>query len=320
MAVLVGLLSQCVLAHGLHRGTEFPRVNSLDDVEQRLSAYRQSGDDALLEGVAAYFRRAVGTDQRERLLRVWHAQAMHRFSEASDLLAPLLAPGTADSWLLAANLNRVIGKFSESELACREAGSSQPLLGQVCLLQTRTHQGRKPTAAALEKLEQLFTLLDERSSIGYERKAWVLGVLANAHSLRGNDSKALMLSRSAFRVGRTVQNRAAYAYRLIADSQYQKALEIIGDRHAAPALVVLRLVALRRLNQLDRQSALVDKVDKQFRHDIAHGDLLHAREMATFYLEVKPDLERARFLAKQNWAVQKELEDRALLERVSATL
>ena len=76
------------------------------------------------------------------------------------------------------------------------------------------------------------------------------------------------------------------------------------------------LLALQQLGRLTPTDHLVVQLDRQFQHDIRHGDLLHAREMAWFYLDILPQPELAQWLIEQNWSIQKELEDRLLLARM----
>ncbi|MEM9620025.1 MAG: hypothetical protein AAF993_00155 [Pseudomonadota bacterium] len=291
-------------------------MKSLRDVETQLMRYRETGNDALLDAVGTYFAENTPASPQGRLLHVWHAQAAHDFTLASRILAPALQGNNIDAWLLAANLQRVMGNSSAAETACQRVSDTAPLQGQLCLLQVRVHRGDKPDPAQLSELQRLYKWMHQNRSLTHEQHAWIMGIFTEAHLALNEPLKSRHWSAQAYATSPTVQNRAAHASQLLLTGEADEVLRLIDTSETAPALVVLRLRALQRLGQLDSVAATVNQVDRQFRHDIAHNDLLHAREMAVFYLDILPDQALAEHLARKNWALQKELEDRRLLERV----
>ena len=328
LGVVLCVWATSAQTHTLGHSSAYPPVESLTDVKSRLIAYRATGDDQVLKSVSTYFNSNLAPDseadapltQEGRLLRAWHAQAMHQFNEASELLAPLLTNSHHAPWLLEANLRRIRGNHAASEQACRQVASNHPLLGQVCLLQTRAHSGRLMDASHPRAVEKLFAVVHARQPVGKEQHAWIMGVLSDAYLAVSNLKESLEWSEKAFRISDSVQYRATCAARLIDNGFLDEALALLDASAEAPALVILRLVALEQLGRLDEALETVRAVDQQFRHDVAHGDFLHAREMARFYLDVLPDPALADRLIMENWEQQKELEDRVLLARSGGLL
>ena len=132
----------------------------------------------------------------------------------------------------------------------------------------------------------------------------------------GQPAAARTWAQQAYTTNPTVQHTAQYAARLLDMGEAQAALALIDEDTTAPALVILRLRALQHIGPPAGFKSMVRHVDHHFRHDIAHGEFLHAREMLWFYLDVLPNHRLAKRLAAENWQQQKEIEDRMLLARV----
>ena len=82
-----------------------------------------------------------------------------------------------------------------------------------------------------------------------------------------------------------------------------------------PALAVRRLLAQRGMGE--DISAAITQFDKLFQTWLAAADYRHAREMAMFYIDLKPRVSLAFRVAQINATLQKEPEDLALLHRAS---
>ena len=80
-------------------------------------------------------------------------------------------------------------------------------------------------------------------------------------------------------------------------------------------LSVQSLIVAR--NQGRSTARAARKLDRRFQAWIAKEDYEHAREMARFYLDVMDDAPQAARLARINYALQKEHEDRVLVARTA---
>ncbi|MEM7078702.1 MAG: hypothetical protein AAF513_08750 [Pseudomonadota bacterium] len=316
--VVIWVWAAQVHGHTLAHEQSHPTPTTLEEVEARLLEYRATGDDGIIRSIDEFFAGQVASTPEALLLRAWHAQAMHRFARAIEVLEPLLSSDHAHPWLLTANLQRVMGHHSRSHEACRRVAATRPLLGRACILLNASQQGDSVAVIELQKLEALLVMMQSQRGLGTEDQAWLASVLADGYW--GNDDleQALKWSSRAFMLNPTVVHEAAYAERLLEVHAPLAVLDLIDAEAQAPALVVLRLRALQQAGRLKHAQAMVARVDRQFRHDIEHEDYLHAREMVWFYLDILPRPEIAKRLAAQNWLLQKELEDRRLLNRVQA--
>ncbi|MEQ9450456.1 MAG: hypothetical protein RJQ07_02630, partial [Pseudomonadales bacterium] len=302
-------------AHELGHAQQIAPAQSIAQVERYLSEYRHSGDDAWLHA-AEPFLWSSGTSQRAdlALLRAWHAQAEHKFGRALDEIEPLLAGGTRQPglWLLHANLLRVQGHYAAARESCREALNVQILTGQLCLVQVDLAQGTPVPAPHADLFARLLdTSFRQTTDPGIQ--GWAFDVLAQLYASVDRLDEALEWAGRAYRAEDTIQRRAALADLLLKAQKPQAVLALVGEHTTAPALVVLRLSALKALGQLPQQSAEVARIHTVFQQQFTSGDYLHAREMALFYLQIMPRPALARELALANWQHQREAEDRKLL-------
>lgn len=304
-----------VSAHELGHAQQIAPAQSSAEVERYLSEYRHTGNDAWLHA-AEPFLWSPGTSQRAdlALLRAWHAQAEHKFARALDEIEPLLAGGTRQPglWLLHANLLRVQGRYAEARHSCREVLNVQILAGQLCLVQVDLAQGTPVPAPHADLFARLVdTSFSQTTDTGTQ--GWAFDVLAQLYASVDRLDEALVWAGRAYQAEDSIQRRAALTDLLLKAQQPRAALALVGEHPTAPALVVLRLAALKALGQLPQQSAEVARIHTAFQQQFTSGDYLHAREMALFYLQIMPRPALARQLALANWQHQREAEDRQLL-------
>ena len=302
-AVLAGV--QFIQAHEVGTRQAIAPAESLGSASEYLNRYRMTGNEAWLDAVEP-----IDFDSADAiLLKAWHAQAKHSFREASEVLRPLLSSGRADAatWLLAANLDRIVGEYEAARAACRRAMDRQLLLGTLCSAQVELSEGEQVDTAQLEALVGLQTTQDPVLN------AWMLGILADAHNAQGDTQSALSRAQQAMDAFPSVQNRAQTAQLHLVLGDYDAALEVIGNDVRAPSLAVLQVRAL--LGAGRSAEAEIERLLASFEHDLRHGDYLHAREMAQFYFHVMQEPDLARHLALENWQRQKEPEDRELLSK-----
>ena len=319
---MASLFAEVAIAHDLRAGiaaAHWPQATTLDQAADYIERYLATGDDAWLNLCDDFFSTAAQSNfgsnsHRWHYLRAWHAQAAHRFTEASTHLEEMGGLGQADVHipLLQANLARIIGDTQTAQRHCRRVSASHLLLGQFCLAQTRIQ--KSPEEINLPDLQSLLTTAGER--LPRRQRAWAYQVLAQVAEHLDQPELALTAANSAYELDPSMQHRVQLGQLLNRNARYEQALALtLSQLDQVPALSLVRLAALTKLNRSAEAAALRDTLHAAFSHHIAHDQLLHAREMGEFYLDVVPMPQRAARLARYNWSLQREPEDHELLVR-----
>lgn len=287
------------------------RVDALEPAKQVLAtlpdvvrSYAQSGDDRALERG----RELLDQTSQPVLFQAWLAQAEHRFDDARVLLDELLTrqPTHAQAWLLAASVALASGDTDGSRRACRQVAIVvDPGVGFACLARAANPSD---WLAYFERLARW-----PLSGLEPELAGWVQATLAELAAGLARAEAAELYFEHALRLAPSVQLRASYADWLLSEERFDDALALLPRRSHAPALGVLRLLALRGLGR--DTGVLEQRYERRFAHWLEHDDFRHGREMARFYLDVADSPALALEIARENLLRQSEREDHALLAR-----
>ena len=172
-------------------------------------------------------------------------------------------------------------------------------------------------AATNEKaLKQLTAVLPhiDKDTADAGRLAWSFSVAGDAAAEL--DAKlAVSLYERSLELAESSQVRSALVDVLLNLDRLDEAKAVLDAGSTALPLAVRRLIVARREGREGEFAADIGRADRRFRHWITHGDWLHAREMARFYLDVLPRPQLARRLAAKNLELQREPEDLRLARR-----
>jgi len=319
LATLLALTSVNANSHSVnHKATE-PQTKhdtrtESKDIDRLIRQYSLSGDDHLIEEGWTLWRASPAKTPEALLQGAWLAQAEHQFDEARALIAQALAlsPNNPQAWLLEASIALIQGDRQAARQACRQvAHNVSPIVSITC--NARLANNAKDIQKSYNTLTQLSSL-----SMGEDIKPWVYSTTADLAKSLGNLKEAEHWYFRAIQLFPSVQNRAAYLDILLDKKKYQKVITLVSMTEPTPALSLRRLMAKKALGHDIEQN--IHEIDHVFKHWIDEKDFKHAREMALFYLDIVNDVKLAHSLARENFAIQKETEDRNLLERSTQQL
>ncbi|HEY5624441.1 MAG TPA: hypothetical protein VIV14_11830 [Gammaproteobacteria bacterium] len=282
------------------------------DARGLLQAFRETGEDRYLDDAWALLERELSPNASANVLidAALVAQARHRFDDARMLTAKAIELGSANdqAWLLVNSIALVQGRADEAADACRQLRNSPPLVIVTCHARVALISGNE--ASVLPRLEAMLSLGSSDDVL----LAWSQSIAGDLAAARGKDTDSIRHYRASLGLAESTQVRSALVDALFRTHRLAEARHALdaGSHHALP-LEVRRLIADRIEGHDSHQR--IDHVDQRFREWIVDSDWLHAREMARFYLDVKPDPELAHKLAGINIGIQKEPEDYRLLRR-----
>lgn len=286
--------------------------NKYSNIDKLIREHSLSGDDHLIEKGWMIWRSLPVKTPKELLQGAWLAQAEHRFTYARKLVAQALAfsPNNPQAWLLEASIANIQGDKKSAQYACRQVAVTVSMFASVTC-HAKLAKSNEEIKKAYDTLSQL--LLLPMDHIDKEFQAWIYSTTADLAKSLEYLSDAERLFSKAMAILPSVQNRTAYMDILLNKKQYHKVLTLIPEGEPTPALSMRRLLAQKALD-IDIEEK-VQKLDHLFKHWLSKKDFRHAREMALFYLDIVNDVKLAYELARKNIAIQKEVEDRDLLER-----
>jgi Tfp pilus assembly protein PilF len=237
------------------------------------------------------------------VLRATIEQSLHDFPSALTHLDLALkqAPGDPQAWLTRAVILTVTAHYDEAHESCAKV---KPLADEiafaVCDTEIDSVLGKaKPAYERLTNvLAHSHSTEDEyewaTSSLG--EYAWRFGDAAAAEK---HFSEALKLAPDDAYV------RGTYADLLTDLKRYDEAIALVKDHEADDALLLRLAVAEHRAKKRDA-ARHIEMLGARFDASRERGDVVHRREEARYWLELKDDAARAYPLAKANWDVQKE--------------
>lgn len=308
--------------------TQTAEVPAKESVDSLITRYALTGNDELIDRgwslLGSGFEQGVSGSERtatpdQWLQAAWLAQAEHRFELARSYLDKVLAlrPRHAQAWMLKAAVATVEADYDGARYACRQVSLSvAPVVALAC--QLRVAQDAEQRALLLNRVSRL-----SLKSLDTETRAWVWSVRGDALMQSGELDQAITAYQHSVDLKSSVQARASLADALMDKQQYAKAMALLNaDRHV-PALGVRYLMAAREADKghgAHHHATAIAHLHELFSTWIARQDFRHAREMAMFYVSVKPDPKLAHVLATENYRYQREPEDLALLNGTASRL
>lgn len=245
------------------------------------------------------------------VLRATILQSLHAFEAALVDLdqAVRMAPNHAQAWLTRAVVLTVRGRYREARESCaRLVEVTSNLVVVVCETGVDSLTGN-----AARSHQRLSRALADARGLSPAEEAW-------AHSSLGEYAlRAGRLDEAEQHFRRTLQldpndgyARAAAADLFLDRNQPAEALALVRGREINDTLLLRMALAEQRSGAKEAQSH-VDALEARFNASRIRGDVVHRREEARFWLELKGDAARALELARANWDVQKEPADARIL-------
>ncbi|HWO21151.1 MAG TPA: hypothetical protein VNO30_20425 [Kofleriaceae bacterium] len=260
------------------------------------------------------------------LLRATIRQSLHDFDGAkADLDRVVARPPAADgdaedaATFAQAHLTRAVvatvtADYARARESCAAiARLASPLVAATC---------EAPLDAIAGKADRAYESVS-RALAGARRadagvRGWALTQLAELALVRGDRAAAAQHLRAAL----ALDTHDAYARNLLADvllleGRAREASLLLAGKDAIDSHLVRRAIAEHQSHGPDEQ-ALVRAMRERIAAAALRGDRIHLREEAMFALAVLHDPKAAVALARDNWAVQKELADARLLAEAAA--
>lgn len=251
------------------------------------------------------------------VLRATIAQSLHDFEGALVDLDRALKrdPRDGQAWLTRAVVLTVIARYDEARASCASAAQhAGDVAGVVCDAQISC-----VTGTARETTERLTALLEANKEAPAAERLWARSVLAECTLRAGNAGAAENHLKTILAEDpEDTYARAAYADLLLDGGRNVDAAQLLRGREANDTLLLRLAIAEHRAKTPFAESR-ADALGARFDASRARGDVVHRREEARYWLEVRGDPEKALELAKANWEVQREPADaRVLLEAARA--
>lgn len=250
------------------------------------------------------------------LLRATIRQSLHDFDAAKADLDRAVAnnPADAQAHLTRAVVATVTADYPRARESCaavaRLAGA---LVAAACDAPLDAIAGKTDDAYA-----RLTQVLAGARGTDAGVRGWARTALAELALVRGDTDAAAVHLRAAIALDAT----DAYARDLLADvllstGRAGEASELLAGLEVIDSHLVRRAIAEHQIHGPD-EAKLVRAMRERIAAAAARGDRIHLREEARFALAVDRDAAAAVKLARDNWAVQKELADARLLAEAAA--
>ncbi|MGI4779180.1 MAG: hypothetical protein ACRYGA_13880 [Janthinobacterium lividum] len=254
------------------------------------------------------------------VMRATVAQFLHDFDASETMLRAALArqPGNAQAWITLATIQRVRGRYAESDAACRELGRAGAVsYGVACLAENAGLRG-DPAGAR----RALRGLLDDPAVAGPNQagtRQWLLTSLAEIEELAGRPTAAEAAYREALDLDRSGYTLLAYVDFLLHERRPASVASLLA-KEARSDSVLLRLAIAERLDgAADKTRPAAEELRSRFEAAALRpgSTAAHAREEALFALAVQGDAPRALTLARTNVEVQREPIDLLIYARAA---
>jgi hypothetical protein len=248
------------------------------------------------------------------LLRAMIEQSIHQFAEARADLDQLVRrqPGNAEAHLTRAVVATVTADYAAARDSCRAvAPLAGPLVAATCEAPLDALAGKADEAHA--RLAGLVDAAPTAPTAPAAVRGWALTTLAELAAMRGDGAAAQARAQAAL----ALDADDAYARNLLADlwleaGRAADASQLLAGREVIDSHLVRRAIAEHARQSPDGER-LVAAMRERIAAAAVRGDRIHLREEARFALAIDSDAARAVALARDNWAVQKELADARLL-------
>ena len=226
-----------------------------------------------------------------------------------------LAPEDAQAWITRAVVLTVRGRYEEARQSCAQlVPLASNLVVAVCQTGIESVNGKAEASYA-----RLGEILEHGRRVSTDEEAWARSSLAEYAVRAGRLDEAEKQFRRTLELDpEDGYVRAAYCDLLLDRDRPAEALVLVRGREESDSLLLRIAIAEKRLGAKEAASHL-EALTGRFDASRLRGDVVHRREEARYWLDLRGDPARALDLAKANWDVQKEPADaRILLEAARA--
>lgn len=246
-----------------------------------------------------------------QLLRATIRQSLHDFTGARADLDKVIErrPDDGQAWLTRAVVATITADYAAARESCAAVSQlADPMISATCVAPVDGITGH-----AGEARTRLQAAIDAEPRADASLRAWSITALAELAVMQGDDDAGIELFKQVLALDPDdAYSRAAYADVLMLHGKAAEASTLLAGRESIDNLLVRRAIAEHAAKGPDE-----GKVVKAMRDRIAaaaeRGDRIHMREEAMFVLHVEGDAARAAQIARDDFAVQKEMADARLL-------
>lgn len=245
------------------------------------------------------------------VLRATIRQSLHDFDAALVDLdrAVRVAPDHVQAWLTRAVVLAVRGRYADARESCAHlVPITSALVTSVCRTQIDCVTGSAaPASVALR------VVLARGGQLSADEEAWARSQLGECATRAGQlDEAEREYQRTLELDPNDAYVRAALADLLLDRDRPKEALAVVHGRDVNDTLLLRIALAEKRLGAPETKSH-VDALAARFDASRLRGDVVHRREEARFWLDLKENPARALSLAQANWEVQREPADVRIL-------
>lgn len=259
--------------------------------------------------------------QKNRLLLAQAnlAQQSHRFEQAFNYLNQIsidsyLFPQTL---LIKARVQQIQANYIAAEKSCKQLLSKQTQVAQLCLLETRSHQGQESDVyKTLKFLEPRY----QQSTDGFKRFFYqVKGTAARLNNDFISAQKSFSFNLDSAPASQWYQWSDMSFKNKNAQMVYDRISKLsntLTDSSSLEDGFIVRLARAEKLLGISKDYQRLAKQRIELR--ILREDTLHAADIAYYYLYVSPNKEKALQWARLNWSSVKEPSDKELLQQAES--
>jgi predicted Zn-dependent protease len=282
---------------------------------------RRTGDPRFLGYAQAVIAQLSAIDQASTDAQVLTAtilQSLHQFDAALRILDQLLAhqPLQAQALVTRATVLQLQGRFSEAQRDCAALWQAAgDVTAELCLAGVGAVTGRQQAATLLLQRVLAATRDDDHAS-----QLWACTLLAEIAVRNGDTPAASRWFQAALRANPADRYLlASYSDFLLTQGGASEVLRLTDSEQRDDNLLLRRTLALQKLPAADATlRAAVRLLGERYAAAAQRGDRTHLREQARFALQLLHDAPQALRLARDNWEIQKEPADFAILIEAAA--
>lgn len=291
------------------------QLRSAKQVEELIEAGAASGDARILGmAEAAISQGGSAWNVAElALARSWLMQHRHDFSGALKVLNGLLSQQAHSGALSArAQILLVQGELQATQQDCSSLLLKDQSQAMLCAAYLAARRGNLNGASLL--LERWLTTSSSTSTL---RRSVLVRTAEVACAQRDFAACELRFEQALMLNPADVRTVAARTRALRAQGRFPEVLALLELTPASDTLLLERLLAAHALDAAEAPT-LRDQLSARYALMRARGEVPELREEAEFELTILLNTQRSLALAKENFAVQRDVEDVELLIRAAA--